>query len=329
MDSEETELRVGEDDSNDGDFVATGSRDNSQKSKLQVAKKPREQKKPKVTIEWSDDEIFQLIKAVEERPCLWNKGLAEYNRSKVKAWEEVVSDMKRPDMKKRDCKALWSNLSKSFMAKHRTQKSNQSTDESCTSTWKFFESMLFLAVMDQPSTSGQRSRRRVTSSQGPMSTPSLLPMQSPRSDTQLLEEVAAKAIASMTASTVDEYTAFATHVAAELRSLPTREQAILAKRKLARALVDVMDEVLLMVSACSIHSFSQFHSFLNIFFFFIFFDLAPPASPSKPDTTSRLDEDGNDITSRVIVMSPKSDVSREAGVSQLASCYIISLKLPP
>lgn len=264
MDSGETELRVGEDDSKDGDFVAARSRDSSQKSKSEVAKKPRKQKKPKVTIEWSDDEKFQLIKAVEGRPCLWNQGLAEYNRSKVKAWEGVVWDMNRPDVKKRDCKALWSILSESFKkitAKHRTQKSGQGTDESCTSDWKFFKSMQFLADMDQPSTSGHRSRRTVTSSQGPM-----LSKQSPRSDTQLLEEVAAKAIVS--ATKVDEYTAFAAHVVAELRSLP-RDKAIFAKRKLARALVDIMDEVLSMVSSCEIHSFSQFQSFLNIFFAFV------------------------------------------------------------
>lgn len=107
--------------------------------------------KPKNSVEWSDDEKFKLIKAVEKRPCLWDKGLAEYKLPKLKVWEEVVSEMERSDVKLDDCKALWSNLHITFntnMAKHRAKKSGQGTDESCTIVWKFFRAMLFLEACD-------------------------------------------------------------------------------------------------------------------------------------------------------------------------------------
>lgn len=129
--------------------------------------------------------------------------------------------------------------------------------------------------MYQPSTSGQRSRRRNNSSQRPFSTPSLSPTPSSRSDSQSFKELAANAIASLATTSADEYTAFATHIAAELRNLPTSEQAKLAKRKLARALVDIVEEVLLMVSAYQIHLSSQFHHFSQNSFLCICFDLAP------------------------------------------------------
>lgn len=67
-----------------------------------------------------------------------------------------------------------------------------------------------------------------------------------------------------TLSEKDEYGVFADHIAAELRSLsPT--QAGFAKRKLARALVDIMDEAILMVSVLNIYSFLLLHFTVSIF----------------------------------------------------------------
>lgn len=97
---------------------------------------------------------------------------------------------------------------------------------------------------DQPSTSGIRRSRKTSKSQQ-STAPSPLLSSDSGTESKSFKELAAMALTTM--SQTDQYTAFGDHVAAELRSL-TAAQAAFAKRKLARALVDIMDEAVLMVS---------------------------------------------------------------------------------
>lgn len=64
------------------------------------------------------------------------------------------------------------------------------------------------------------------------------------SSSEVFKEMAAKAICSIAEKSKekDQFDAFGNHISAELHSLPL-SKAFYAKRKLARALVDVMDEV--------------------------------------------------------------------------------------
>lgn len=118
-------------------------------SQSQPAKKIRKQSRPKVQSDWSPEQVTKLIEAVEERRVLWDKSLEEYKHPSLSAWEGVAETIAHgtPD----ECKAKWTNLRITFninLAKYRSKKSGQGTDENFKITWKHFQSMLFLEAAD-------------------------------------------------------------------------------------------------------------------------------------------------------------------------------------
>lgn len=147
MDSERSSADGDFDDSNDAEYTPQHSQSLTQS---QAAKKPK--KKPnrtKVTIPWGEEEKSKLIKAIEERRCLWDKSTPEYKLPKVMPWQEVADIMAREDynVNVEQCKALWTNLRVTFntnLNKYRSKKSGQGADESVDIVWKHLKSMLFL-----------------------------------------------------------------------------------------------------------------------------------------------------------------------------------------
>lgn len=117
--------------------------------KSQVPKINRKQYRPKVQAEWKDEEVITLIKCVEERRSLWDKSLAEYKLPKALTWQEIAEIIGPFSVE--ECKAKWTNLRVTFnvnLAKLRTKKSGQGTDENKKIVWKFFNSMIFLEAAD-------------------------------------------------------------------------------------------------------------------------------------------------------------------------------------
>lgn len=102
-------------------------------------------------------------------------------------------------------------------------------------------------VADQSLEYKRRRNSQETTTTQTTPSPSHLPSQilQSRSEAKSFKELAVKALGHLAEK--DEFGAFGDHLAAELRSL-TAWQAAFAKRKLARSLVDVMDEAVLMVS---------------------------------------------------------------------------------
>lgn len=133
------------DDSNDMDYAPSQSLTHSQ-----VAKKPRKkykQNRAKVTVDWSDELKSTLIKAIEERRCLWDKNSPEYKMNKAASWQEVADIFGREDINVDECKAQWGNLRVTFntnLGKYRHKKSGQGASESVDIVWKHFKSMMFL-----------------------------------------------------------------------------------------------------------------------------------------------------------------------------------------
>lgn len=126
----------------------TGSLSQSQ-SETQIAKKAKKQYRSKIQTTWNDDDIANLIKAVENHPGLRDKGLPEYKLPKLSSWQEVADIMKNYSV--HDCKTKWNNLRVTFNTKkneYRQKKSGQGTDESSKIVWKFFKLMLFLEASD-------------------------------------------------------------------------------------------------------------------------------------------------------------------------------------
>lgn len=123
-----------------------------------VSKKSRKQIRPKVQGEWTDDDVLILIKSVEQRRTLWDKGLTEYKLPKDSTWAEIAEIIGKHSSD--DCKAKWNNLRVTFninLAKYRSTKSGQATDEKTKIVWRYFNAMMFLESTDvrqsTPSTS--------------------------------------------------------------------------------------------------------------------------------------------------------------------------------
>lgn len=141
---EQDEIEVN-DDGNDSDDPDDLTFDVNNPTGKKV-KRTRTQKsyKKKVEHKWTDDEIFNLIKAVEPQRSLWDFSSPEYKLPKDLVWEQVANAV---SAEVNDCKAKWGNLRVTFnsnMNKYRAKKSGQSVDESYTVGWKFFKSMMFL-----------------------------------------------------------------------------------------------------------------------------------------------------------------------------------------
>lgn len=116
-----------------------------------------------------------------------------------------------------------------------------------------------MPISPQPSLSGQPRRRKPSSTKEMPLTPTpSSPSPSP-TDSNSFKEMAARALNVMSSKVCerdsqrdivkDEFAAFGDHIVADLRSL-SKEQAAYAKRKLARAWVDILDE--LIVSTCKL-----------------------------------------------------------------------------
>lgn len=101
-------------------------------------------KRPKVLCEWTHEDILKLIKAVEERPTLWDKANVGYKLGKLWAWQEVdeiVGNNYTPD----ECKAKWNTLRVTFninLTKKRSIEHN--SDEKKEISWRYFNTMMFL-----------------------------------------------------------------------------------------------------------------------------------------------------------------------------------------
>lgn len=123
----------------DDDFVLTQSK------KTKATK--RRQVKPKVSSEWSDEEMFKLIECVEGYPMLWNAKDIKY-RNKVdrqSAWKEMESNVFDGKFSAGEIMAKWSNMRiqyRSYDAKIRKTKSGQGAVEQVR--WKFFNAMDFV-----------------------------------------------------------------------------------------------------------------------------------------------------------------------------------------
>lgn len=144
------------DDPNDVDFVPIKlellTRNSESPSELQVSIKPRKaykQKRPKVAGVFTNDDNVKLIKAVEDRPILWDSSATVYSKlTKAEAWQEISEIVGHSSDA---CKARWGNLRVTFktnITKYHRKKSGQATGESVDIVWKHFKSMLFLETSD-------------------------------------------------------------------------------------------------------------------------------------------------------------------------------------
>ena len=111
-------------------------------------------------VEWTDDEVQDLIELVEEKPCLWDIFSNEYTKKEVK--ERVYVELaEHIDSSSAIVKAkiigLRAQLGREKARELKTN-SGQATDEKCVSKWVFYEELKFL----RPAMAARKSQNSIT-----------------------------------------------------------------------------------------------------------------------------------------------------------------------
>ena len=113
-----------------------------------IVKRRREKKDPKAKSakEWTDDETSLLTDMLEANPCLWDIYHTDYSKRDLKeiAYTEIVISL---DTNITSIKAKINSLRTQLgreMAKEKSTKSAQSTDELYASKWIHYDKLNFL-----------------------------------------------------------------------------------------------------------------------------------------------------------------------------------------
>lgn len=105
----------------------------------------RQKKKPKVTKDWDEDEVFKLISFVEAEKCLWDASDEAYHNKTLRdrAWK-YIADKFEEKYSVTDLTAKWTNLRIQFRgyASRAKTKSGQGTVE--IPKWKFYNALQFV-----------------------------------------------------------------------------------------------------------------------------------------------------------------------------------------
>lgn len=135
------------------------SKSNEIPAKAGAIKPPKKkQTKPKVTAEWSEEDVFKLIGCVELVPMLWNAKDEKY-RNKIErtsAWNQMSEIYFENKFSGSELLAKWSNVRiqyRGYFTKYHKTKSGQGADEPVEAVkWKFYEAMGFVGRAEDEQT---------------------------------------------------------------------------------------------------------------------------------------------------------------------------------
>ncbi|XP_040069115.1 uncharacterized protein LOC120842152 [Ixodes scapularis] len=106
----------------------------------------------------SDEATFHLLSLVEQYPCLWDTGSADYSKTNLKTsvWEHIGMEMMErfPQFgpySADSLKLLLKNKRRTFREEKKKilqTKSGQPSDDVYIGKWKFYRAMLFLDASD-------------------------------------------------------------------------------------------------------------------------------------------------------------------------------------
>lgn len=109
--------------------------------------------KPKVVKEWDEDEIFKLIAAVEDYPCIWNAGEEMYHNKSARenAWQ-TIGDIFNGKYDTSDMSAKWSNLRIQYRTAAARAKSKSGQGVVENPKWKYFSALSFVGRAEDEQT---------------------------------------------------------------------------------------------------------------------------------------------------------------------------------
>lgn len=110
------------------------------------------------TIEWTDEEVLELISCVEVRPPLWNAGDGKYkNRNeRNKFWDEISEIEFESKYGSSQLQSKWSNLRIQYRS-YLTKKPKSGQAANAEIQWKFFAPMSFVGRTEAEQTAPTES----------------------------------------------------------------------------------------------------------------------------------------------------------------------------
>ncbi|XP_055619500.1 uncharacterized protein LOC129764447 [Toxorhynchites rutilus septentrionalis] len=224
-----------------------------EKDIYQVKKK---RKRGKVEAAWDEANINKLISAVEENDCIWNAGNKEYKNRDMRdaSWQHITENVFDGQYSVAEVCAKWTNLRiqfRSYHAKENKRKSDQGAYSRIS--WRFYRQMMFINNAEDQQT--EKSESNLTLEEDSVKGTPKRQISSPKSNkgTQQSAEstgdpTTAIALEGIQAalkklSEVDSYQVFGNYIAEELRKLSDANAANRIQRKLARQLIDSLDEL--------------------------------------------------------------------------------------
>lgn len=218
------------------------------------ASQNKKRKRAKVEVEFDDKSTGDLISAVEEHPCLWNAASENYKNRVLRdaTWREISENVFDGKFDATQLSAKWTNLRIQFRSYKMKSKGKSGQAAKSKIVWKFYNSMLFVASAEESQTPTTESNLILDSDRdsGTPKTPVSSKVGNKLNRETCTPEDPTKAIALEGMRTaiqkmteVDSFQVFGSYVAEELRKIPDVNEANRLQRKLARVLIDSLDDM--------------------------------------------------------------------------------------
>ncbi|KAJ6632855.1 hypothetical protein Bhyg_16428 [Pseudolycoriella hygida] len=198
--------------------------------------------KPKVCSEWTNAQIFKLISCVKCTPPLWN---AKQKRYRQVLWKDLSKNAFEGKFTDNELIAKWANLRIQYRSNKKLKSNQGSTD---LVTWKFFDAMSFVDHTEnkQSSNSVNVDEESYDSTFDRLSTTTPVPslLSSPTTTSSAPTVMDTLCVKEHHQSAEDEFDVFGKYVASELRSLTDPRAAQRIRFKVARYLMDCIEDEL-------------------------------------------------------------------------------------
>ncbi|XP_055622922.1 uncharacterized protein LOC129766418 [Toxorhynchites rutilus septentrionalis] len=212
-------------------------------------------KRGKVEAVWDEANINKLICAVETNDCIWNAGNEEYKNRGMRdsVWQYIAENIFDGKYSVAEVSAKWTNLRIQFRSYYAKKNKRKSGQAACSKTcWKYYSQMMFIATSEEQQTARSESNLVLEENfvEGTPKTHVSNPKnkRTRQSTESTGDPTKAIALEGMQAalkkmSEVDSFQVFGNYIAEELRKISDVNAANRIQRKLARQLIDCLDEL--------------------------------------------------------------------------------------
>lgn len=210
------------------------SEENTQPSTKTSTPEIKKRKRLHVVSPWTTEDTLTLISAVESHPCVWEYSSPEYKdrQKRDSAWRNIAESFGSRNVE--ECKAKWANIKTAYNSvkkKVTSTKSGQGVSEK--PHWPFWSAMSFYFRHDCAKTTEsvtniehEDSLHSSASNTAGGSLPKDRPALSSNQATKTPDELLKCAVELLNNNTEDQWTAFGTYLATQLRIIEERNKEL-------------------------------------------------------------------------------------------------------